>query len=103
MSHYSVIAALAILLGGTIATQAASPITCTFHGGAPGAADSEGNTGPFQPNGNEYVAEAATVRDAATAARASCKAGEELGSQGCQLIACVNPDAAPADGTAPKS
>ncbi|MGR3323746.1 MAG: hypothetical protein ACU0DK_17655 [Pseudooceanicola sp.] len=90
MRHITLIAAAAILLGGTLAAQANTGFACSFLGGVPGQPDAEGNTGPFQPNGVEYRAEAQTLRDASRAARTSCTATEGLGAQGCILNGCTD-------------
>lgn len=67
----------------------AADYTCTFKGGKPGETTADGNLGPWQDNGKEYAATDTTQRLAAKTARLDCTAGEDLGSQGCMFIACV--------------
>lgn len=100
MRHHTLVAALAILLGSSFAAQAATGFSCSFNGGKPGEPNSEGNVGPFQPNGNEYKAEGETIRAASREARLACTGGEALGAQGCQFVGCVDLSA-PAGDTKP--
>jgi hypothetical protein len=82
-----IVAAVAAVLSVVAAPAVASGFTCTLNGGAPGTPKGE-ETPPFEANGKEYKATAATIRDAAKEARKACIASEALGPQGCFLVGC---------------
>jgi|32_taG_2_1085360.scaffolds.fasta_scaffold31883_2 hypothetical protein len=94
---------LAIALTAFAAPARPDPaFSCTFTGGRPGLPDSDGDPGSVQPNGVLYRAEAATLRDAARAARLACAAGEPAGDQGCVLLGCSEGPATGTDAPAPR-
>jgi len=74
----------------TSTATATTGFTCSFNGGKPGEPTADGNNGPWQENGQNYAATAASIRDAAKEARLACTAAEQLGAQGCLFTGCVD-------------